>query len=599
MIDSDASSPISGERHASPARAWLALLAILIVCAPSLLLGIKVRLSTHTMENVALVTSQETWLRMAEGESKAWLVSMNDGVARLEKPPMLAWLSLLAWSDLDPATATPQQLTFRARCVTAALGLMMLAAIFWMGRTLGDLRMAALAALAVGSTLFFQRQSRTASYDIHFVAWTTLAVASGLWAMRPFGPPASLARRVIGWGLCAVALFAAVMSKNPLPYLLALPPLIAAIVMVGRPGGRRADSIGLIAAVLLSAAPVALWYWHVFEAYPDMAERALGREVRQPRAGDFQPIYYYLGLLGLVFPWTLWLIGGLIEPFKIADRSRRRAALLAFIWFALVFVGFSIPAAKQQRYILTIMPAVGLLLSAFFREHDDRAGESRPDRLFEVIAAGTWIVLGLLSLLMPVFFAEQDWFVTTFARWMEEPEPAVAQMPWLWAMALAVGLLAVAFAGWRWRACSPWKSAVAMALWMVLLMTAYWRQESLTPPRRVQAFVDEAARVRSVVGDAPLRSLRWNRRGGDDRDEPDFFWKINEEFRFYYGRLIRRAWRDDFDAWLAQQQGEVCVLVRGSPEKAAFLAQRGFELIDHARVDTDDRQELWRWRPPA
>jgi 4-amino-4-deoxy-L-arabinose transferase-like glycosyltransferase len=587
MSNANVSSPISIEKQSSPGRDWLVLLAILIVCAPSLLLGIDVRLSTHTMENVALVTSQETWLRMAGGESRAWLVSMNDGVARLEKPPMLAWLNLLAWSDLDPAIATPQQLTFRARCVTAALGLMMLAAIFWMGRMLGDLRLAALAALVVGSTLFFQRQSRTASYDMYFVAWTTLAVASGLWAMRPFGLPASPARRVIGWGLCAVA------------------PLIAAIAMVGRPGSRRADCIGLIAALLLSAAPVALWYWYVFEAYPEMAERALGREVRQPRAGDFQPVYYYLGLLGLVFPWTLWLIGGLIEPFKIADRSRRRAAMLAFIWFALVFVGFSIPAAKQQRYILTIMPAVGLLISTFFREHDDRAAQSRPDRLFEVIAAGTWIVLGLLSLIVPGFFARQDWFTTIFARWMEEPEPAVAPMPWLWAMALAAGLLAIVLLGWRWRARSPWKSAVVMALWMLLMMTAYWRQEALTTPGRVQVFVDEAARVRVVVGDAPLLSLRWNRRGGDSKDEPDFFWKINEEFRFYYGRLIRRVWRDDFDIWLEQQQqkGEVWVLVRGSPqnsvEKAAFLAQRGFELIDHAQVDTDDRQELWRWRPPA
>jgi hypothetical protein len=354
----------------------------------------------------------------------------------------------------------------------------------------------------------------------------------------------------------------------------------------------------LTATALLSAAPVVAWYWHVFANYPEMAERALGREVRQPRTGDFQPVYYYLGLFGLIVPWMLWLVGGLIEPFKMHDRARRRAAMFAFVWFACIFIGLSIPAAKQQRYILAAMPAVGLLIAMFFREHDERAVQSRPDRLFDVIAAGTWIALGLVSLGVPVFFARQDWFVKMFARWMEDPGQAVVQLPWLFAIALTVALLLICVVGFGWHARAPWKSAIAMAMWMILLMTVYWRQEALIPAARVQVFVDEAARVRGVVGDAPLYSLRWERKPRESRrEQADFFWKINEEFRFYFGRLIHRVWSGDFDQWLAQQRGEVFVMLRPLPEhaeKTAFLAARGFTLVDHAQVDTEDRQELWK-----
>src|SRR5688572_26921600 len=242
-------------KRQSARRDWLVLGVILALTLPSLVLGLDVRLSTHTMENLAVVTSQETFLRLAEDPGTGLIVSTNDGQPRLEKPPMLVWLNLLAWSDLDPATATPQQLIFRARCVTVALSLMMLASIYLLGRSLGDWRFAALATMSIASTFFFQRQARTASYDMHYVAWTNAAVALGIWAMNPLGPAPLAVRRVVGWGGCAVAFAAAVMSKNPLPYLLGLPPLIAAIVLLSE--RRRSDAIWLIAAVLCSVIPVA------------------------------------------------------------------------------------------------------------------------------------------------------------------------------------------------------------------------------------------------------------------------------------------------------------------------------------------------------
>lgn len=128
-----------------------------------------------------------------------------------------------------------------------------------------------------------------------------------------------------------------------------------------------------------------------------------------------------------------------------------------------------------------------------------------------------------------------------------------------------------------------------MGAWMLLLMPVIWRQEALLGTPRVQVFVEEAARVRAIIGNTPLASLRWIETTPEGWD-----WKINEEFRLYYGRLIPRVNRAQFDNWLQTQPDNVFVMVRPHPDAAAFLSSHGFERVDHAMVDTKDDQELWR-----
>ena len=58
--------------HDSMVRWTLPVLVVtLLLCLPVILMDLGGRDSTHTMENVALVTSQETWQRVHEGEPLA------------------------------------------------------------------------------------------------------------------------------------------------------------------------------------------------------------------------------------------------------------------------------------------------------------------------------------------------------------------------------------------------------------------------------------------------------------------------------------------------------------------------------------------------
>ena len=87
------------------------------------------------------------------------------------------------------------------------------------------------------------------------------------------------------------------------------------------------------------------------------------------------PPYYYLGILLLgFFPWAALLPGGLYRGFKEFREKEAGLYLFASIWFAFVFVFFSISKTKLPNYIFPLFPAAsilaGLTFSDFFEERE-------------------------------------------------------------------------------------------------------------------------------------------------------------------------------------------------------------------------------------
>ena len=607
-------SPLSADRPGRPRPpvVLLALVLTLLVCLPTLLMDLGGRDSTHTMENVTLVVAQESWLRWHEGDRSVWLVPSHDTHPRLKKPPLVTWMHFLAWADLDPKTAEPVLLLYRARLMAVAMGLIMLAAIFWMGCSLGDLRMAVIATLVAGSIFFFQRQARTASYDIHFAAWATLAVAAALWSMKPRGAPPTRARQLAGWLLAGLAMGASAMSKNPLSGVLVVLSVAGAIAVL--PGRRAVWVFGLLCAAGIAALVVGPWYLYVAVAYED-AQRELMREFSQPREGKDAPqFYYYACLLALVMPWTLWLISGLIHPFMPVARGRRRLLLVAWIWFVLILVLFSIPEAKQQRYILPIVPAVALLIARVWADHDIMARRGRRDRSAGVLIRAHWIMLILASLLFGLFLTTQDWLIQNVAQWHRETyatmleEGRTSGFLWEWVSGddyptepiLGAGaplpvvfytIVLLGLALWGMRAHLQWKpfrAAVLCAIWTLFLLGVFWHHYADGPsgvhPIRAPA---EALALR--LGDAPLRSLRVTER---DKNRT----LLNEEFRFYFGHLIPHVTPETLGEYLGGPQDVVYVLAKDGSKYERIMRQAG--LVDEGpiQVDKDRYYRLWSRR---
>jgi len=472
-------------------RDWAAMLITILCCLPPLVLDIANRNPT-SMENFAVVSSRETWERQCRGESSAWLIPSLNGEPRIVKPPLVVWWHMLAWSDFDPATTTTKDLTERARMIAVAHGLLLLAGVFWLGREIGDRRLGMLATLVTGSISFFVRQARTASYDIHLAAWCTIAIALVVWVIRP-SERASHRRDLFGWCAAGVSLALAWMSKGPVALLLVgLPASLAVLCIADR---RRAAVLGLTCSLLIGAAPATIWHWYLSRHLIGTADRLI-RDYANLLSDRMAP-YYYLNLLVLILPWTLWLVAYLIVP--LLDRRHLRGdwTFLA-LWLVLVTVLFSIPAYKAQRYMVPVLPAAGLFVAlAWSRPTHGPDGLSRWMR---GIGNLHWFGLGAASLAVVPFVLLQDRMVG--ADWMSEPVVDVRS----WSAAIGAGLLfaAIAAVGWYCHRRGAWeRAAIATAAWAMVACT-FVQLNGIHTPRPIELAANE---VTSVIGTAPLRYL--------------------------------------------------------------------------------------------
>lgn len=589
-LSSDVTGAVHGNEQPAPGRPigqttaagdWLILLLILVVSAIPMLVVVGRSDSKRTMENIAVLSAQETWLRQhgwqdIPADPEAWLMPTRNGNPRIVKPPLVIWLDMLAWSDLTPADSTAQQLIGRARVVSVIMGLLTVAGVYWIGLVLGDRKLAIMSALAAGTCLFLQRQARIASYDIHMVGWATLAVASAIWAMRPFGPTPALWRTLAGWGLAGVALAGAYMSKGPLALLVGAAPVLCTIFVVKDNWRRHVK--GLVGMLLVAALLTLPWYLYLWVEVRNTAA-ALLHEYKAERK-EFQPPYYYFGLLGLVLPWSIWLVAGLTQPFMRASGEHRRKLMIAWVWFVFLFVAFSLPGAKQQRYILPIVPAAALLIGQLWRYHEALAQRGETDPGVNLLRIPHWIGVVGASLLVWPFFVSQGWMVKR--GWFETMPIGDVPQGFAAAIGAVLTVLAILGAWWhfKWK---PMRAAVVMGAWSLVLMLLVWYAWS-TGDRGFHPVRAPAQKFSEIVDGAAVGYFKHRK----------YPLSPNEEFLLYARRIlppVRPTEAEDF----GRSAEHVYVLAPQAGDARRVLRRSGYERVRAFQHDYDEVLDLWRY----
>ncbi len=577
--------------HALPGRGpeggrvydWLMLVMVLIISAVPMLVVVGRGDTKRTMENITVASAQETWLRQhgwqdIERDPNAWLMPTRNGNPRIVKPPLVIWLDMLAWTGLTPEGSTAQQLLGRARLVSVGMGLMVVVGVFWIGRVLWDRKLAVMAALAAGTCLFLTRQARIASYDIHMTGWATLAVASAIWAMRPFAARPSSAREVTGWCLAGVALAGAFLSKGPLACLVGAAPVLTAIVVVGVRW--RRNVIGLMGMLFVAALLTGPWYLYLL----DVVNNAGGKLFHEYKAErrEFQMPWYYLGLFGLILPWSIWLFAALIQPFVRAIGDERRRLLVAWAWFVMIFVVFSIPGAKQQRYILPIIPAAALLIGQLWRYHQALAERGEVDPGVNLLRVPHWVSLIGVSLAFWPFYTYQRTMLE--AGWFERMP--VGELPTSIAVPAAGVLIVLAALGafwhFRWR---PMRAMMVTSLWSAVLLTVTWYAWS-SGERSVHPVRASAEQVGRQVQGAVLGVLKM-------KEHPV---SPNEEFIFYSRRILAPVRRRDARPF-GRSAERVYIAAPQVDGVAALLQQKGYGKVGAFEHDYEETLDLWLFVP--
>lgn len=323
------------------------------------------------MDDVDAVQAQIARNMLASGD---WVTARLDGVAYLEKSPLIYWMMAASYRVFgvhDWAARLPLALATVLLCwVTFRF------ARWGFGEKAGMIAGLSLAT-AAGLYLF----TRILIPD----ATLTLTITTAIWAwMRLLEPDEERPRLwavmlgiALGCGLLLKGLIAGVF-----PVLAALTYMGLTGQLFARAAWRRLSPFPVIAVALLIAAP-----WHVlamlrnppllafsmhsgpgeyrgffwFYFFNEHLLRFLN--LRYPRDYNTVPraLFWVLNLVWL-FPWSAYLAGALKLSYGRATRADR-VRLMALCWIAVVMVFFTF-STTQEYYSMPIYPALALLIGS-------------------------------------------------------------------------------------------------------------------------------------------------------------------------------------------------------------------------------------------
>jgi 4-amino-4-deoxy-L-arabinose transferase-like glycosyltransferase len=300
----------------------------------------------------------QVWEEVHGGE---WVLPMRNGHDLPSKPPLFHWLagiSSLAFGGVDE---------FSVRFPSAALATLSVLLVFWLGMKKWGTHAGLFAAFMLATNFEWMRAATTARVDMTLTAFLVAAFVAldRLVSAEAPGP----------WPLAAFYLSMALATLGKGPVGILLPALVAAAYLALRGDLGRLKQMrvveGLLAAFSLAGAWYALAVAHGGKAflYKQLWVENVGRFVAAGAtgAGHEHAFYYMIGGFFTGFaPWSFFAIPLGIHLYANRRRLEALGYLYPIVWFAVVFIFYSVSASKRTVYLLPIYPAAALLLGAWW-----------------------------------------------------------------------------------------------------------------------------------------------------------------------------------------------------------------------------------------
>lgn len=344
-----------------------------------------------------------------------------------DKPPMYYWLVAGSFSLFGVNE-------FAARFPSAVMGLGCVFYLFFAVRRLLNETAAFWSAMVMVTSLGFFYIAKAAVTDMTLNLFLMVAFIS-LFEKR--------------YWLTALAAGLAVVTKGPVGLL--FPGAVLTLYSLASGEWKSRWNGKLLSSFLLFFLVALPWYGYMVHYHGNaFVDTFLGfhnvTRFTNPEHPETNRWYFYFPVLLVgLFPWAALLPRGIYDA--VVKRSGREQEFLVYVclWFALIFVFFTVSSTKLVSYILPLYPAAAILIGAAI------------SRMIlnwrERINAREWMVGG--PLLIGLFIA--GWYM------------AIKTMPELTGGALPViGLFAVCGV---WLVAALWRREWAQAAWSQVLMS--------------------------------------------------------------------------------------------------------------------------------
>lgn len=324
------------------------LLCILLYAPPAALTPFFTKGEPREALVVRNMLDEGDWLLPKRASANGWTIA--------SKPPFFHWLGAGASAIAGQTTEWTVRLPSVVLCTMAviAVGLVARDAFGPFG---------GLAAMLVLATSFeWLRAASTARVDGTLTALMTIGTLLFYRGMMIGG---------LGIGTAIVAYLAlacAALTKGPVGVV--LPALVLAAALTPRRRWRLASRYRPGLGVLIVVAVVGGWYALAMGLGGDsfVRKQVLKENVfrflgaTQMKSGHSHPFYYYVPtLLAGLLPWTPFVLAAFAAAVRSAAARRDPRVAFPLVWFATVFVFYSLADAKRSVYLLALYPPAALV----------------------------------------------------------------------------------------------------------------------------------------------------------------------------------------------------------------------------------------------
>ncbi len=455
------------------------------------------------LSGTSLVDNEETRFALQARqmvETGDWLVPRWSGRPLGTKPPLFHWtIGLLS-------VASGEVSEWTARIPSAAAALATLFLVYALGSILFGRKTGFLSALVLSTTFIFFQHARMARSDMLLTFFITLSVYLFVAGSLRAESKARLGYLLGAYGAAALA----TLTKGPVGIVLAV---FGGLAFLGAKRKWGAFPVwGHLLGVAFFAAVATPWYVLYAQAVGrEYVEGLLIRENLTRYVNAFnhpQPIYYYVEHFSTnLLPWSLLGLPALVYAWK---RRRESGSGFLLLWWAAIFIFFSLSTSKRDHYILPLYPAAALLTGAFLGT-ELLVGQGIGWRwMARLIFQGMMValVVGSVGLAPVAWYMDRELFQAALI---------------LGAIGLVTGLLAL----WAVRRGEyGWGIGISLAGLLLLQVAGQWKATPIIEARRSPA--PSAVALAQVVGDRPLLAFHFTKAsidlyGGEERKGKVFY----------------------------------------------------------------------------
>jgi 4-amino-4-deoxy-L-arabinose transferase-like glycosyltransferase len=328
--------------------------------------------------------------------SSNWTLPAVNGSYIPFKPPLFHWTALFSAKALGRI----DELTVRLpSALFAALGVFL---VYFAGARLWEERVGFAAAAVLATNHEWWTAASLAQVDMTLAFFMTAALLLFLFAYRHRG------EEIASTFSLAIALLlgGATLAKGPVGVV--IPGIIFFSFLALRRNLAVLKNSHLVPGVAAFCLVAGSWYLLAFRQGGEaFLQRQILNENLRTAVGGYghyqSPFYFLSAWLSNMLPWSLFFPAMALFACRKREWLRDERVVYLLVWFAAVFVFFSLARGKRSIYILPLYPAAALLFGAWWTEFSqDRVDGKALARAAACLAAA--VCLAVPGVFLPRLF---------------------------------------------------------------------------------------------------------------------------------------------------------------------------------------------------